>query len=133
MQDYKLSNYTTCCAELNTIYLSSDKNVVEGFRCTNRGEEYIDRSDISNSIWIHGDHSCFLRHLQSRFLPEKIVFLHKPNQWKPPRSHRDILFQNPINSDIHRNHCFFLTACKLPKEFRCCPDNHTSLVTYSVC
>ncbi len=56
MQDYKLSNYTTCCAELNTIYLSSDKNVVEGFRCTNRGEEYIDRSDISNSIWIHGAH-----------------------------------------------------------------------------
>lgn len=56
MKMYNLSNYTTCCAELNTIYRSSDKSTVEGFRCTNGGVEYYDRINIENSIWIHGAH-----------------------------------------------------------------------------
>lgn len=56
MQRYNLSDYTTCCAELNTIYRSSDKSTDGRFRCTNGGVEYIDRSNIENSIWIHGAH-----------------------------------------------------------------------------
>lgn len=56
MQQYNLSDYKTCCAELNTIYRSSDKSTDERFRCTNGGVEYYDRNHIENSIWIHGAH-----------------------------------------------------------------------------
>ncbi len=51
----KISNYTTCCAEKDTIYKSSTHKRDTSFTCTNGGIEKPD-PDVKKGIWMHGAH-----------------------------------------------------------------------------
>lgn len=52
----KISNYTTCCAETDTIYRSATRQRDMRFQCTYGGNEKPNYVDYKKGIWMQGAH-----------------------------------------------------------------------------